>query len=111
MLPVPRELRLVYIKLRPLILKRVPLLPNKVLKVHHELLNEHVGGGSLPLPEVLLDTVLSLLLLGDGRVHDDGAALTAHFVQKHLDALVGSLHHDVLFIVIVTARLFFGFLL
>jgi hypothetical protein len=52
-----------------------------------------------------------LLLLGDGRVHNDGAAFTAHFVQKHLDTLVGSLHHDVLFIVIVTAGLFFGFLL
>lgn len=108
--PIPHKLRLVRIQLRPLIPERVPLLSDQVLEVHHELLNQHVSRRSLSLPEVLLDTVLSLLgVLRDyRRVYDDRAALTAHFVQEHLYALVGSLDYDVFF---VTARVFFGFFL
>ena len=115
LLPVPRKLRPVHVELHPLILETVAFLADQVLKVHHELFNQHVSSGALSLPKVLLDTVLrdqSLLLLlvvrGEG-VHDDGAAFTAHLVQKHLDPLVRPLHHDV--VIRTAATLLFGLLL
>ena len=116
LLPVPRKLRPVHVELHPLILETVAFLADQVLKVHHELFNQHVSSGALSLPKVLLDTVLrdqSLLLQllvvrGEG-VHDDGAAFTAHLVQKHLDPLVRPLHHDV--VIRTAATLLFGLLL